>query len=104
MVKVRASGPETTRPSTDRPRRKNGQKTAPSNKDLPHGVHDKDHWHRKFIPTFLWWVAKHSDPWNLDDNDVVIALQQIWDVIYPNIEYTVEQKGAVVAVVTYNIA
>ena len=101
MVKVITSGPETTRPSTDR-RRKNGRKAPPSNKDLPDGVHNKERWHRKFIPTFLWWVAKQSDPWNLDDDDVVIALQQIWDVIYPNIAYKVEIKGAVVAVVIYN--
>jgi hypothetical protein len=76
MVKVTTSGPETARPS-DRPRRKNGRKAPPTNKDLPDGVHNKDRWHQKFIPTFLWWVAKQLDPWNLDDNDVVIALQQI---------------------------
>lgn len=100
MVKI-TSGPEITRPSADRPRRKNGRKAPLNNRDLPDGVHNKDRWHRKFIPTFLWWVAKQSDPWNLDDDEVVVALQLIWDVIYPNIAYTVEQKGAVVAVVTY---
>jgi len=66
---------------------------------LPNGVHIKDCWHLKFIPTFLWWVAKQLEPWNLDDNDVINSLRQIWDILYPNIVYTVEQKGAIVAMV-----
>ena len=103
MVKVETSKPETTKLSTDRPRRKNGRKIPPNNKDLPNGVHDNNRWHQKFIPTFLWWVAKQSDPWNLDDDDVVTALQQIWNIVYPKIPYVVKQKGPVVAVVMYKL-
>ena len=53
-------------------------------------------------PPFLWWVAKQLDPWNLDDDDVVNTLQQIQDIVYPNIPYMVKQKGPVVVVVMYN--
>ncbi|KAF8509709.1 hypothetical protein BU17DRAFT_70347 [Hysterangium stoloniferum] len=78
---------------------KKGQNLAFSNKDLPDGVHNKDHWHKHFIPTFLWWVGKQPDPWNLADYDIVDTLQEIWDVIYKKIFYVVEQKDAVFAVV-----
>lgn len=81
------------------PRSKTGRKLALSNRDLPDGVHEKDRWHRHFIPTFLCWVGRQPDPWNLPDNQVVAALQQIWDVVYKKIPYTVEPKDAVVAVV-----
>ncbi|KAF8521077.1 hypothetical protein BU17DRAFT_88282 [Hysterangium stoloniferum] len=77
---------------------KKGRKLAFSNKDLPDGVHNKDHWHKHFIPTFLWWVGKQPDPWNLAYYDIVDTLQEIWDVIYKKIPYVVEQKDAVFAV------
>lgn len=83
----------------EQPRGKKGRKLALSNKDLPNGVHDNDRWHKHFIPTFLWWVGKQADPWNLADEDVVHALQEIWNVVYKKIPYEVEQKDAVVAVV-----
>lgn len=81
------------------PRGKNGRKLALTNKDLPNGVHDKDRWHKHFIPTFLWWAGRQQDPWNLPDDDVVDALQEIWDVLYKKIPHSVEAKDAVFAVV-----
>ena len=77
-----------------------GRKLAFSNKNLPNGVHDRDHWHKHFIPTFLWWVRKQPDPWNLADDDIVDALQQVWNVLYKNIPYKVKQRDAVFAVIS----
>ena len=42
---------------------------------------------------------QQPDPWNFTDEDVVDVLQQIWDIIYKNIPYVVEQKDAVFAAV-----
>jgi len=85
----------------DQPHGKKGRKLALSNKDLPDGVHKKDRWHQTFIPTFLLWVGQQADPWNIPDDKVVDALQKIWDVVYKNIPYIVEQKDAVCAVVCF---
>ena len=79
----------------EQPWGKEGQKIALGNKDLPDGVHNKNHWHKHFIPTFLWWVRRQQDPWNLPDDDVIDVLQQIWDVLYWNIPYQVQQKDPV---------
>jgi len=96
-VKIEVSG--TTKVPGDKPRGKSGRKAPLTNKDLPDDVHKKDRWHKNFIPTFFWWVAQQPDPWNLADEDVVNALQEIWDVVYKKIPYTVEAKDAVVSVV-----
>ena len=82
----------------EQPWGKKGQKIALSNKDLPDSVHNKGHWHKCFIPTFLWWVRRQPDLWNLPDDDVIDISQQIWDVLYRNIPYQVQQKDAIFAV------
>ena len=101
-MKVETSKLKMTTLSTDRPCRKNGRKISSNNKDLLNGVHNKNCWHQKFIPTFLWWVAKQLDPWSLNDDNVINALQQIWDIVYSNIPYMVKQKGPIIVVVMYN--
>lgn len=78
------------------PCEKNGQKLVFNNKDLPASVH------KHFILTFLWWVRKQPDPWNLVDNDAVNALQQIWDKLYPNIPYKVKQWRDTVLTVAHS--
>jgi hypothetical protein len=72
------------------------------NKDLPNGVHKEDCWHKHFIPTFLLWLGKQANPWNVLDDEVVNALQKIWNVVYKKIPYKVKQKDAVCAVVHIN--
>lgn len=96
-MKVKAG--ETTKAPKGGLREKKGRKAILTNKDLPAGVHIKDRWHKHFLPTVFWWVAQQKDPWNLADEDVVKALQQIWDVIYKNTPYEVEVRDAVFAVV-----
>lgn len=52
------------------------------NGDLPDGCQTGDVWRRAFIPTYLWWVATQPDPWCLDDEKAIEAMQDIWDTIY----------------------
>jgi hypothetical protein len=52
------------------------------NGDLPDGCLTGDVWRRAFIPTYLWWVATQPDPWCVDDEKAVEAMQNIWDTIY----------------------
>jgi len=52
------------------------------NGDLPDGCQTGDVWRRTFIPTYLWWVATQPDPWCLDDEKAIEAMQDIWDTIY----------------------
>jgi hypothetical protein len=60
------------------------------NGDLPSGCRTNDAWRRAFIPTYLWWVATQEDPWALDDEKALDAMQTIWDVIYKKtVPYTI---------------
>ena len=43
-----------------------------------------------------------SKPWNVPDDEVVNALQKIWNVVYKKIPYKVKQKDTVCAVVRIN--
>ena len=96
-MKVEAG--ETMKAPQGRVRGKNGRKPALNNKNLPDGAHTKDRWHKHFLPTVFWWVVQQKDPWNLPDEDVVKALQQIWDVVYQNNPYVVQVRDAVYTVV-----
>src|ERR1700720_1984943 len=86
----------------DQPRGKKGRKLALGNKDLPNGIHKEDRWRKHFIPTFLLWLGWQANSWNVPDDEVVNALQKIWNVVYKKIPYKVKQKDAVCAVVRIN--
>jgi hypothetical protein len=64
-----------------KPRMPQPRKTF-KNGDLPDGCQTGDVWRRAFIPTYLWWVATQPDPWCLDDEKAIEAMQDIWDAIY----------------------
>jgi len=71
------------------------------NSDLPAGCQDNDKWRREFIPTYLWWVATQPDPWNVDDEKALEALQAIWDKIYgAKIPYVITLNDAVFSIVS----
>ncbi|KAN0105548.1 hypothetical protein V8E52_010929 [Russula decolorans] len=58
------------------------QKKKFRNEDLPCGCQDQNRWRKRFIPTFLWYTAYQMDPWNLEEDAAVDAMQQIWNQIY----------------------
>jgi hypothetical protein len=71
------------------------------NGDLPAGCQDNNTWHCDFIPTYLWWVATQPDPWNVDDEKALEALQAIWDKIYGvKIPYVITLNDAVFSIVS----
>jgi hypothetical protein len=71
------------------------------NGDLPAGCQDNDTWRSTFIPTYLWWVATQPDPWNVDDEKALEALQAIWDKIYgPKIVYVIVLNDPVSSIVS----
>ena len=74
------------------------------NGDLPDGCQDNDTWRRAFIPTYLWWVATQPDPWNLDDELALEAMQDIWNKIYgATILYVITLNDAVFSIVSKHI-
>jgi hypothetical protein len=76
-VKVEGSQPvRRVKPRLPQPRKifKNG--------DLPDGCQTGDAWRRAFIPTYLWWVSTQPDPWCVDEEKAIEAMQEIWDAIY----------------------
>jgi hypothetical protein len=58
------------------------QKKKFQNEDLPRGCQDDNRWRGNFIPTFLWYAAYQMDPWNLEEDAAVDAMQQIWNQLY----------------------
>ena len=52
------------------------------NRDLPEECTIGDCWRRAFIMTYIWWAAQWHDPWNMNDNEAILALQRIFNTIY----------------------
>ncbi|KAN0107709.1 hypothetical protein V8E52_009876 [Russula decolorans] len=72
------------------------QKKKFRNEDLPCGCQDQNRWCKRFIPTFLWYTAYQMDPWNLEEDAAVDAMQQIWNQIYGKaIPYQITTHDAV---------
>jgi hypothetical protein len=73
------------------------------NGDLPSGCQTNDTWRRAFIPTYLWWVATQEDPWALDDEKALDAMQDIWNTIYDkNVTHTITLNDPVFAIVSHS--
>ena len=72
-----------------------------TNNDLPAG--SMDLWRPVLIPTFAKFVASYDDPWVIDDQDTITALQKVWDAVYPKIPYTVKTKEAVFVLVSLSL-
>ena len=54
------------------------------NGDLPVGCEKGNKWRRTFIPTYIAFVASHTDPWSVDDDEAVTAMQLSWNAVYLN--------------------
>lgn len=69
-----------------------------NNKDLP--VPTDHRWSRTFISTATLWCSVQSNMWNVPDEQLASALQQIFEVVYPNVKYRVTPAGSVFSVVS----
>ena len=86
------------------PKRATGPKERPTNADLPDGCLDKAKRRRKFMTTYLQYLAGRNtaDAWIVNDDENVLLMQCIWDYIYrANIEHVIEVGGSVFAIVSY---
>jgi hypothetical protein len=52
------------------------------NSDLPVGCDKGNKWRRAFVPTYISFVASHIDPWSVDDDEAVSAMQLSWNMVY----------------------
>jgi hypothetical protein len=68
------------------------------NDDLPLGCKPK--WRSVFVPTYMKFIATYNNPWAVDDDDAVNALQAIWNAIYGSkIPEEIDTKSAVFEIV-----
>jgi len=70
------------------------------NVDLPPQCQDQ-RWSKIFLPTVLLWAGSQSDVWQISDSALLSAMQDIFDVVYPDLKYTVTFQGSVFGVVRY---
>lgn len=69
-----------------------------NNKDLPVPVDFR--WSRSFISTVTLWCSTQSNIWNIPDEELAVALQLVFNTIYPDIKYRVTTTGSVFSVVS----
>jgi hypothetical protein len=68
--------------------------------DLPEACNKNNLFRKRFIPTYIKFVAQSGDPWTIDDLAAVTAMQKIWNAIYgQTIPYTISTDGPVFAIV-----
>jgi hypothetical protein len=71
-----------------------------TNKALPDGCQDGNRWRRIFIPTYIHFVADCENPWSVNSDKAVAAMQKIWNTVYgKSIPHTVQVNQAVFSVV-----
>lgn len=68
-----------------------------TNRDLP--VPCDQRWSHSFMSTAILWYSVQKNIWNIPKEDFASALQRIFNVVYPDINYRVTPAGAVFALV-----
>ena len=69
-----------------------------NNKNLPVPVDFR--WLRLFISTVMLWCSTQSNIWNIPDEELVVALQLVFNTIYLDIKYCVTTMGSVFSVIS----
>ncbi|OSX57852.1 hypothetical protein POSPLADRAFT_1155335 [Postia placenta MAD-698-R-SB12] len=69
--------------------------------DLPAGAEPR--WSKEYIPTVLDYIGTLPNPWDIAAVNFVKVFQQIWDLVFPDILYLVNDKGAVYALTQQKI-
>ncbi|KAG1827930.1 hypothetical protein EV424DRAFT_1643064 [Suillus variegatus] len=73
------------------------------NSDLPPQCQDQ-RWPKHFLSTLYLWAGSQNDLWQFADTSLVEALQCIFDVVYPDLQYKVTTQGSVFGVATQHLA
>ena len=79
------------------------------NGDLPEGCEKRNRWRRVFIPSYIHFIASYSDPWSMNDDDIIEAMQSTWDEVFVDsidkygecIPHVVEINEAVFSIVSF---
>ena len=71
-----------------------------TNRDLPQGSHNDNDWRGKFIPTYEKWLGTRNEPWIVDENENVAALQTIWNAVYLHIDHIIDIDGPVYHIIS----
>ncbi|KAG2144387.1 uncharacterized protein EDB93DRAFT_1251628 [Suillus bovinus] len=66
------------------------------NNDLPVPADSK--WVKVFLSMALLWAGSQANPWEISESLMADTLQEIFDVVYPDVKYKVNPNGAVFAV------
>jgi hypothetical protein len=64
-----------------------------TNQDLPYGTYRS--WSNVFIPTYLAFVGAQRNPFTITSEELVGAMQEAWDLIYPSTPYEIKPRTAV---------
>jgi hypothetical protein len=72
-----------------------------SNNDLPDGVEPKV-WRRRFITTYMQYVASLDNPWDVPIKVACEIMQLIWDALFSHIPHTVDSNSSVYRIVSMN--
>jgi hypothetical protein len=70
------------------------------NSDLPIVVDHK--WSNAFMDTVILWAGGQPNIWSIPDEALATALQKIFTVVYPDVQYEVTINSAVFGVVCYS--
>jgi hypothetical protein len=49
---------------------------------LPEGSTENNRFRAVFITTYICWVAQYPDPWRIENEEAVNAMQKIWAAVY----------------------
>ncbi|KAG2115112.1 uncharacterized protein F5147DRAFT_547370, partial [Suillus discolor] len=66
------------------------------NTDLLSMMLEDSAWHRSFIPTVFLWAGVQPKFWTIETEQLLPALQSIFDVAYPGTNHNVQPKGPII--------
>lgn len=67
-------------------------------KDLPVPSNDS-RWSRGLVGTMTLWTTLQPNPWVIPEENLVAAIQVIWNIVFPEIKYRVSLDGSVMGIV-----
>ncbi|EGN94013.1 hypothetical protein SERLA73DRAFT_78388 [Serpula lacrymans var. lacrymans S7.3] len=74
------------------------------NANLPEGCLEGGRWRSVFVPTYEKWAASQKNPWSIEDSKAIPAMQAIWDIIFPNIPYTITPNSPVYCILGQRVS
>jgi len=95
MNSVDATESKKTRTST-----KSKSRSEYKNSDLP--VPGDHKWTNAFIDTAILWAGGQPNIWSIPDETLATALQEIFSIVYPDVQYQVKVHSAVFGVVRHH--